>query len=85
MTPNFFQGAHLKKIWVDFTGQILQGRFYRVPFKSILRVQIKQAIIWFLRPLFLKNFDRNFVGILQEFIASANISQICIEIIKTIQ
>ena len=35
--------------------------------------------IWFLWPLFLKNFDRNFVGILQEFLASANISQICIE------
>ena len=32
-----------KKIWVDFAGYILQGTFYRVPFKSILRVQIKHA------------------------------------------
>ena len=30
-------------IWVDFTEWILLGRFYRVPFKSILRVQIKRA------------------------------------------
>ena len=43
MIPNFFQGARLKKIWVGFTGYILQGTFYRVPFKSILRVQIKWA------------------------------------------
>ena len=33
--------------------------------------------IWFLWPLFLKNFDRNFAGILQEFFASA--LQNCIE------
>ena len=35
MTPNFFQGAHLKKNL---------SRFYRAPFKSILRVQIKRVI-----------------------------------------
>ena len=34
MTPNFFQGTRLKKL----------GRFYRVPFKSIIRVQIKRAL-----------------------------------------
>ena len=34
MTPNFFQAATLKK---DL------GRFYKVPFKSILRVHIKRA------------------------------------------
>ena len=47
MTPNFFQGAHLIKNL---------GRFYRVPFKSILRVQIKQAIVsnlTFINPFFL--------------------------------
>ena len=46
MTPNFFQGAHLIKNL---------GRFYRVPFKSILRVQIKQAIVsnlTFINPFF---------------------------------
>ena len=32
-----------KKIWGDFTGKILKGRFYRVPFKSIVRVHIKRA------------------------------------------
>ena len=51
MTPNFFQAATLKKIWVEATVQKSQvatyknlGRFYRVPFKSLLRVQIKRAI-----------------------------------------
>ena len=45
-------GEHPKKIWVDATVKKYQvapyknmGRFYRVPFKSILRVQIKWAII----------------------------------------
>ena len=48
MTPNFFQAATLKKIWVEATVKKPQvapyknlGRFYRVPFKSLLRVQIK--------------------------------------------
>ena len=52
MTPNFFQAATLKKIWVEATLKKSQvapyknlGRFYRVPFKSLLRVQIKRAII----------------------------------------
>ena len=36
MTPNFFQGAPPEKNL---------GRFYRVPFKSILRIQIKRASI----------------------------------------
>ena len=42
----------LKKIWVDAILKIAQvvpyknlGRFYRVPFKSILRTQIKRANI----------------------------------------
>ena len=48
MTPNFFQAATLKKIWVEATVKKPQvapyknlGRFYRVPFKSLLRVQVK--------------------------------------------
>ena len=51
MTPNFFQAATLKKIWVEATLKKSQvapyknlGRFYRVPFKSLLRVQIKRAM-----------------------------------------
>ena len=51
MTPNFFQATTLKKIWVEATIKRSQvapyknmGRCYRVPFKSLLRVQIKQAI-----------------------------------------
>ena len=51
MTPNFFQAATLKTIWVEATVQKSQvatyknlGRFYRVPFKSLLRVQIKRAM-----------------------------------------
>ena len=42
MTPNFFQAATLKKIWVEATLKRTQvapyknmGRFYRVPFKSL--------------------------------------------------
>ena len=51
MTPNFFQAATLKNIWVEATLKKYQvapyknlGRFYRVPFKSLFRVQIKRAI-----------------------------------------
>ena len=51
MTPNFFQAATRKKIWVEATVQKSQvatyknlGRFYRVPFKSLLRVQIKRTM-----------------------------------------
>ena len=40
MTPHFFQGARLKKIWVDLTGQILQGTL-----QIFLRVQIKRRIV----------------------------------------
>ena len=50
MTPDFFQAATLKKIWVEGTLKKSQvapyenlGRFYSVPFKSLLRVQIKRA------------------------------------------
>ena len=45
------QVSNLKKIWVDATLKKSQvepyknvGRFYRAPFKSLLRVQIKQII-----------------------------------------
>ena len=48
MSPNLFQAATLKKIWVEATLKNSQeapyknmGRFYRVPFKSLLRVHIK--------------------------------------------
>ena len=51
MTPNFFQAATLKKIWVEANLKKSQvapyknlGKFYRVPFQSLLRVQIKRAI-----------------------------------------
>ena len=48
MTPNFFQAATLKKIWVEATlknSQLtLYKNLYRVLFKPLLRVQIKQAI-----------------------------------------
>ena len=50
MTPNFFPPAKLKKICVEATPKKSQvapyknlGRSYRVPFKSLLRVQIKWA------------------------------------------
>ena len=53
MTPNFFQAATLKKIWVEATLNNSQlkpyknlGRFYRVSFKSLLSVQIRRAIVW---------------------------------------
>ena len=36
MAPKFFQAATLKKNL---------GRFYRAPFKSLLRVQIKRATV----------------------------------------
>ena len=52
MTPNFFQAATLNKIGVESTLKKSQvapykilGRFYRVPIKSLLRVQIKRAIV----------------------------------------
>ena len=52
MKPNFFQAATLKKICVEATLKKSQvapyknlGRFYRVHFKSLLRVQIKWAIV----------------------------------------
>ena len=51
MTPNFFQAATLKKIWVEATQKKSQvapykkwGRFYWVPFNSRLRVHIKRVI-----------------------------------------
>jgi hypothetical protein len=52
MAPNFFQAATLKKIWVEATlkkSQVVApyknlSKFYRVSFKSLTRVQIKQAI-----------------------------------------
>ena len=51
MTHNFFQAATLKKIRVEATLKKFQvalyknlGRFYRVLFKPLLRVQIKRAI-----------------------------------------
>ena len=48
MTPNFFQAATLNKIRVEATlSQVAPyknlDRFYRVPFKSLFRVQIKWA------------------------------------------
>ena len=43
MTPNFFQAATLKKMWVKISPYKNMGRFYRVPFKSLLRVHIKRA------------------------------------------
>ena len=53
MTPNFFQAATLKKIWVEATLNKSQvapyknlDRFYRIPFKSLLRVQIKRASMY---------------------------------------
>ena len=51
-TPDFFQGAHPEKIWVEATLKKSQvapyknlGRFYKIAFKSLLRVQIKRASI----------------------------------------
>ena len=50
MTPKFFQAATLKKVLVEATLKKFQvvpyknlGGFYRVFFKSLPRVQIKQA------------------------------------------
>ena len=60
MTPSFFQGVRLKKIWVEATlkkSQVVPyknlGRFYRVPFKSPLSVQIKRVNvkIWLTKKL----------------------------------
>ena len=52
MTPNFFQAANLKKIWVEATIKKSQvapytnlSRCYRVLFNSLLRVQIKRASV----------------------------------------
>ena len=52
MTPNFFQAATLKKIRVEANLKKSQvapyknlGIFYRVPFKSLLKVQIKRAFV----------------------------------------
>ena len=46
-------GEHPEKIWVDATLKKSQvapkkylGGFYRVPFKSLLRVQIKQMTVY---------------------------------------
>ena len=53
--PTFFKLPHWKKIWVEATLKQSQaspyktlGRFYRVLFKSPLRVQIKHSIVVFL-------------------------------------
>ena len=67
MTPNFFPGVTLKKIWVEPTLKKSQvapyknlGRFYKVPFKSLFKVQIKRANI-----LYFSHFYANQLFIVQ--------------------
>ena len=60
MKSNFFQAAALKKIWVDGTLKNLRWHPIKiwvdftgyVPFKSILRVQIKRATMAMIQPPF---------------------------------